>query len=40
MIAKTEASGGPSLDPAILAFSSSLSLDRALLREDLLDVGD
>jgi argininosuccinate lyase len=36
VIAKTEASGGAALDPEILAFSTSLPLDRALLREDLL----
>ncbi|MFZ5468614.1 MAG: argininosuccinate lyase [Myxococcota bacterium] len=35
MIAKTEASGGSGLHPDVLAFSSSLALDRALLREDL-----
>lgn len=35
MIAKTEASGGSGLLPEVLAFSSSLALDRALLREDL-----
>lgn len=35
MIAKTEASGGPGLLPEVLSFSSSLSLDRSLLREDL-----
>ena len=34
-IAKTAASGGPGLHPDVLAFTSSLSLDRALLREDL-----
>ena len=36
MIAKTAAAGGPGLLPEVLAFSSSLALDRALLREDLL----
>ncbi|HYX90143.1 MAG TPA: argininosuccinate lyase [Myxococcaceae bacterium] len=36
IVAKTEASGGAQLLPEVLAFSSSLSLDRALLREDLL----
>ncbi len=36
MIAKTAASGGPSLHPTILAFTSSLSQDRALAREDLI----
>ncbi len=36
MIAKTAAGGGPSLDAEVLAFSSSLQQDRALLREDLL----
>lgn len=35
IVAKTEAAGGALL-PEVLAFSSSLSLDRALLREDLL----
>ena len=35
-LAKTEAAGGPGLLPEVLAFSSSLSLDRALLEEDLL----
>ncbi len=34
-LAKTEASGGPGLLPEVMAFSSSLSLDRQLLREDL-----
>lgn len=34
-LAKTEASGGPGLIPEVMAFSSSLSLDRQLLREDL-----
>jgi argininosuccinate lyase len=34
-IAKTEASGGPGLHPEVLAFTSSLSLDKALLEEDL-----
>jgi len=34
-IAKTEASGGTGLHPEVLAFTSSLSLDRQLLREDL-----
>jgi argininosuccinate lyase len=36
MIAKTDAAGGPGLLPEILEFTSSLALDRALLREDLL----
>ncbi|HMK71782.1 MAG TPA: argininosuccinate lyase [Myxococcaceae bacterium] len=36
MIAKTAAAGGPSLHPEVLAFSSSLEQDRALVREDLL----
>lgn len=36
MIAKTEASGGSGLLPEVLAFSSSLSLDRALFKEDVL----
>jgi argininosuccinate lyase len=36
VIAKTAAAGGPSLDPEVLAFSSSLEQDRSLLREDLL----
>ena len=35
MIAKSDAAGGPSLLPEVLAFSSSLEQDRALLREDL-----
>lgn len=35
-LAKTEASGGPGLLPEILEFSSSLKLDKQLLREDLL----
>jgi argininosuccinate lyase len=35
MIAKTDAAGGPALLPEVLAFSSSLEQDRALLREDL-----
>ena len=34
MIAKTAAAGGPVLHPEVLAFTSSLGLDRALLRED------
>ena len=34
-LAKTEAAGGPGLLPEVLAFSSSLSLDRQLLDEDL-----
>jgi argininosuccinate lyase len=34
VIAKTAAAGGPVLDPEILAFTSSLAHDRALLRED------
>ena len=34
-IAKTAAAGGPTLLPEVLAFTSSLSLDRALIREDL-----
>lgn len=36
MIAKTAASGGASLLPEVLAFSSSLELDRGLIREDLI----
>lgn len=36
MIAKTAASGGPGLHPLVLAFSSSLTLDRTLLLEDLI----
>jgi argininosuccinate lyase len=36
VIAKTAAGGGPSLLPEVLAFSSSLEQDRALLREDIL----
>lgn len=35
MLAKTAASGGTGLLPQVLAFSSSLELDRQLLREDL-----
>jgi len=35
VIAKTEASGGSGLHPEVLAFSSSLALDKQLLREDL-----
>ena len=35
-LAKTEAAGGPGLLPEVLAFSSSLELDRQLLREDLI----
>ncbi len=35
MIAKTAASGGPGLDPRVLAFTSSLAADRAIVREDL-----
>ena len=35
MIAKTDASGGTGLLAEVLAFSSSLALDRQLLREDL-----
>jgi len=35
MLAKTDAAGGTGLLPEVLAFTSSLSLDRALLREDL-----
>jgi argininosuccinate lyase len=34
-LAQTEATGGTGLLPQVLAFSSSLSLDRQLLREDL-----
>jgi argininosuccinate lyase len=34
-LAKTDASGGSGLLPEVLAFSSSLSLDKQLLREDL-----
>jgi argininosuccinate lyase len=36
MLAKTAAAGGPTLLPEILAFTSSLALDRALVREDAL----
>jgi argininosuccinate lyase len=36
ILAKTEASGGARLLPEVLAFTTSLPLDRALLREDLL----
>ncbi|MFT3836784.1 MAG: argininosuccinate lyase [Myxococcaceae bacterium] len=36
VVAKTEAAGGSALDQKVLAFTSSLSLDRQLLREDLL----
>jgi len=35
-IARTHAAGGGALLPEVLAFTSSLSLDRALIREDLL----
>jgi argininosuccinate lyase len=35
LIAKTDAAGGPQLHPEALAFTSSLELDRALLKEDL-----
>src|SRR5690606_33015317 len=35
MLAKTDASGGTGLLPEVLAFTSSLELDRQLLREDL-----
>jgi argininosuccinate lyase len=35
MLAKTDAAGATGLLPEVLAFSSSLSLDRQLLREDL-----
>lgn len=35
-LAKTEAAGGPGLLPEVLAFSSSLTLDKQLLEEDLL----
>ena len=35
ILAKTEAAGGGSLHPDVLSFSSSLSDDRALLREDM-----
>ncbi len=35
-LAKTDASGGSGLLPEVLAFSSSLALDRQLLKEDLL----
>ena len=34
-IAKTEASGGSGLLPEVLHFTSSLSLDRQLLRESM-----
>lgn len=36
MLAKTAAAGGPTLDPQILAFTTSLALDRALVKEDAL----
>ena len=36
VVAKTDAAGGASLHPQVLAFSSSLKLDRALLKEDLI----
>ncbi|MFN0063567.1 MAG: argininosuccinate lyase [Myxococcaceae bacterium] len=36
MIAKTDASGGSALHPEVLAFSSSLSLDRQLFCEDVI----
>jgi argininosuccinate lyase len=36
VIAKTAVAGGNVLSPEVLAFTSSLALDRALLREDLL----
>lgn len=36
VVAKTAASGGSALHPSVLAFSSSLEADRALLREDLI----
>jgi argininosuccinate lyase len=35
-IAKTDAAGGSTLLPEVLSFSSSLSLDQALLREDVI----
>jgi argininosuccinate lyase len=36
VIAKTAAAGGATLHPELLAFSSSLALDKALIKEDLL----
>ena len=36
VVAKTDAAGGATLHPQVLAFSSSLKLDRALLKEDLI----
>lgn len=36
VLAKTEASGGQSLHPQVLAFSTSLQFDKTLLREDLI----
>ncbi len=36
IVAKTDAAGGATLHPQVLAFSSSLALDRALLKEDLI----
>lgn len=36
MLAKTDAAGGPTLDPKILAFTTSITLDIALIREDVL----
>jgi argininosuccinate lyase len=35
VVAKTDAAGGATLHPQVLAFSSSLALDRRLLKEDL-----
>lgn len=35
VVAKTEAAGGATLHPQVLAFSSSLKLDRQLLKEDI-----
>ena len=35
-IARTAAAGAPGLHPEVLAFSSSLGLDRALIFEDLI----
>lgn len=36
VVARTDAAGGASLHPAVLQFSSSLALDRRLLKEDLI----
>ena len=35
VVAKTEAAGGATLHPQVLSFSSSLKLDRQLLKEDI-----